>query len=41
MFTRIKQHLSNIWRSIHENVKRHWGWVEKKKKKKNVAKKSV
>ena len=22
-------HLSNIWSSIHENVKQHWGWVEK------------
>ena len=34
----IKQHLSNIWRSIHKKVKQHWGWVEKK----NVAyKKSV
>ena len=27
----IKQHLSNIWRSIHKKVKQHWGWVEKKK----------
>ena len=27
----IKQHLSNIWSSIHENVKKHWGWVEKKR----------
>ena len=25
--------LSNTWSSIHENVKKHWGWVEKK----NVA----
>ena len=25
----IKQHLSNIWNSIHEKVKRQWGWVEK------------
>ena len=25
----IKQHLSNIWTSIHEKVKQHWGWVEK------------
>ena len=25
----IKQHLSNIWSSIYENVKEHWGWVEK------------
>ena len=34
----IKQHLSNIWDSIYEKVKPHWGWV----KKKNVAyKKSV
>ena len=28
MLTCIKQHLSNIWRSIHEKVKQHWGWVE-------------
>ena len=25
----IKQHLSNIWNSIHAKVKQHWGWVEK------------
>ena len=25
-----KQHLSNIWGWIYENVKQHWGWVEKK-----------
>ena len=25
----IKQHLSNIWRSVHEKAKQHWGWVEK------------
>ena len=25
----IKQHLSNIWSSIHEKVKQHWAWVEK------------
>ena len=25
----IKQHLSNIWSSIHVKVKQHWGWVEK------------
>ena len=25
----IKQHLSNIWSSIHESVKQNWGWVEK------------
>ena len=30
MLTCIKQHLSNIWSSIHEKVKQHWGWVEKK-----------
>ena len=24
----IKQHLSNIWSSIHEKVKQHWSWVE-------------
>ena len=26
----IKQQLSNIWSSIHEKVKQHWGWVGKK-----------
>ena len=26
----IKQHLSNIWDSIYEKVKLHWGWVKKK-----------
>ena len=26
----VKQHLSNIWSSIHEKAKQHWGWVEKK-----------
>ena len=26
-----KQHLSNIWSSIHEKVKQRWGWVEKKR----------
>ena len=26
----IKQHLSNISSSIHLNVKRDWGWLEKK-----------
>ena len=30
MLIRIRQNLSNIWSSIHEKVKRHWGWVEKK-----------
>ena len=25
----IKQHLSNIWSSVYENVNQHWGWVEK------------
>ena len=25
----IKQHLSNIWKSVHEKVKQHWGWAEK------------
>ena len=25
----IKQHLSNIWSSIHDKVKQHWGLVEK------------
>ena len=27
----IKQHLSIIWSSIHENVKQGWGWIEKKR----------
>ena len=26
----IKQHLSNIWNSIHEIVQQHWGWIQKK-----------
>ena len=25
----IKKHLSNIWSSIHEKVKQHWGWLKK------------
>ena len=25
-----KQHLSNIWSSIHVEVKQRWGWVQKK-----------
>ena len=25
----IKQYRSNVWNSIHEKVKQHWGWVEK------------
>ena len=25
----IEQRLSNIWSSIYEKVKQHWGWVEK------------
>ena len=27
----IKHHLSNLWSSIHEKVKQHWGWVDKKR----------
>ena len=30
MLTWIKQHLNYIWSSIHEKVKRDWGWVEQK-----------
>ena len=30
MLISIKQHLSDIWSSIQEKVKHHWGWVEKK-----------
>ena len=26
----IRQHLSNIWSSIHEKIKQYWGWVKKK-----------
>ena len=26
----IKQHLSNIWSSIYEEIKQRWVWVEKK-----------
>ena len=29
MLVPVKQHLSNIWSSIHEKVKKHWGWLEK------------
>ena len=29
MFTCTKQQLSNIWSSIPEKVKHHWGWDEK------------
>ena len=25
----IKQHLSNIWSSVHEKVKQHWALIEK------------
>ena len=28
----IKSVSSNIWSSIHEKVKQHWGWVEKKRR---------
>ena len=37
----IKQHLSNIWSSIYEKVKQDSGWVQKKKKKENVAYKQI
>ena len=26
----IKKHPSNIWSSVHENVKQHWGWIKKR-----------
>ena len=26
----IKQYLSKNWSSVHEKIKQHWGWVEKK-----------
>ena len=31
MIIYIKQHLSDIWSSIHDKVKQHWDWVEKKR----------
>ena len=31
MLKYVKQHLSNIWSSIHEKVKQHWSWAEKKR----------
>ena len=37
-----KQHLSNIWGSVHWKVKQHWGWVKKSVAyKKSVHYKSV
>ena len=33
----IKQHLSNIWSSIYEEVKQHWVRVAYKKKRVHVA----
>ena len=30
MFIGNKQHLSNIWSSVHEKIKQQWDWVEKK-----------
>ena len=27
----IKHHLSHIWSPVHEKVRQHWGWVEKKR----------
>ena len=31
MMMLFKQHLSNIWGSVHEKVKQHWSWVEEKR----------
>ena len=31
MVSGVKQHLNNIWSSIHEKFKQHWGWVEKRR----------
>ena len=31
MLTCVRQRLSNIWSSVHEKVKQHWGWVEEKR----------
>ena len=41
MVTYIKQHLRNIWSSIHKKVQQHWGLVEKKKKKSVAYKKKL
>ena len=30
MVTHIKLQLSNIWSSMYEKAKQHWGWVKKK-----------
>ena len=30
MLMRIEKHLSNVWRSVHGNVKQDWNWVEKR-----------
>ena len=34
IITCSRQHLSNSWISIHENLKQHWDWVEKRRYKK-------
>ena len=26
----VKQHLSDIWSSIHEQIKQHWDWAQRK-----------
>ena len=31
MLVWIQQQLSNIRSTVHEKVKQHWGWVEKKR----------
>ena len=31
IFICIKQHISNMWSSVHEKIKQQWGWVEKKR----------
>ena len=38
MLTCIKQHLSNIWNSIHEKVKQQWGNWKKQHWKKAIKK---
>ena len=30
MLISIKQDLSKVWSPVHEKVKQHWDWVEKK-----------
>ena len=33
----IKKHLNNIWGSIYEKIKQHWGWVKKRRSLKKAS----